>query len=51
LLRLKRLLEQAQPSMSKRLKVVASSKAPGKWLACLFVVLGLALLSIEIPYD
>ena len=37
--------------MAKRLKVGASSKALGKWLASLFVVLGLALLSTEIPCD
>jgi hypothetical protein len=47
LFRLKRLLEQAQPSMVKRLKAGASSKASGNGLAPLFEVLELALFSDE----
>jgi hypothetical protein len=47
LLRLKRLLEQAQPSMAKRLKAGASSKALGKGLTPLFEVLEFALFSDE----
>jgi hypothetical protein len=46
--RLKRQLEQAQPSTAKRLKVGASSKAPGKCLASfLWFRVGFA----EITYD
>jgi len=40
-LRLKRPLEQAQPSMAKKLKVGAASKDSGEWLVLLPVVLAL----------
>jgi hypothetical protein len=40
-LRLKRPLEQAQPSMAKKLKVGAAPKDSGEWLILLSVVLAL----------
>ena len=39
-LRLKRPLEQAQPSMANKLKVGAVPKGSGEWLILLLVVLG-----------
>ena len=40
-LRLKRPLEQAQPSMAKKLKVGAAPKDSGEWLILLSIVLEL----------
>jgi len=47
-LRLKRLLEQAQPLMAKKLKVGAAPKGSGEWLILLLVVLALGDSCIEL---
>jgi len=46
--RLKRPLEQAQPSMAKKLKVGAVPKGSGEWLILLSVVLELYDSGIEL---
>jgi hypothetical protein len=45
---LKRLLEQAQPSMDKKLKVGVAPKGSGEWLILLSVVLALGDSCIEL---
>jgi len=37
--------------MAKRLKVGVGSKVLGKWFVSFFMILGLYLLSMEIPCD
>ena len=49
--RLKRSLEQAQPSMAKKLKVGAVPKGSGEWFLLLSVVLELGDSCIELLSD